>query len=40
MCQADKLVQPHSKTTTVGLKTVSHLGVKLWNYNAVLCNEL
>ena len=28
------------KTTTVGLKTVSYLGAKLWNDNAVLCNEL
>ena len=27
-------------TTTVGLKTVSYLGAKLWNDNAVLCNEL
>ena len=40
MRQAVKLVQPRRKTTTVGLKTVSHLGAKLWNDNAVLCNEL
>ena len=40
MCQSVKLVQPQRKTTTVGLKTVSHLGAKLWNDNAVLCNEL
>ena len=33
-------VQPQRKTTTVGLKTVSYLGAKLWNDNAVLCNEL
>ena len=40
MRQAVKLVQPRRKTTTVGLKTVSYLGAKLWNDNAVLCNEL
>ena len=34
-----KLVQPQRKTTTAGLKTVSYLGAKLWNDNAVLCNE-
>ena len=34
-----KLVQPQRKTTTDGLKTVSYLGAKLWNDNAVLCNE-
>ena len=28
------------KTTIVGLKTVSYLGAKLCNDNAVLCNEL
>ena len=39
MRQAVKLVQPRRKTTTVGLKTVSYLGAKLWNDNAVLCNE-
>ena len=40
MRQAVKLVQPRRKTTTVGLKAVSYLGAKLWNDNAVLCNEL
>ena len=40
MRQAVKLVQPRKKTTTVGLKTVSYLGAKLWNDKAVLCNEL
>ena len=40
MRQAGKSVQPRRKTTTVGLKTVSYLGAKLWNDNAVLCNEL
>ena len=40
MCQCVKLVQPQRKTTTVGLKTVSYLGAKLWNENVVLCNEL
>ena len=40
MRQAVKLVQPRRKTTTVGLKTVSYLGAKLWNDNAVLCNVL
>ena len=40
MRQAVELVQPRRKTTTVGLKTVSYLGAKLWNDNAVLCNEL
>ena len=40
MRQAVKLVQLRRKTTTVGLKTVSYLGAKLWNDNAVLCNEL
>ena len=40
MRQAVKLVQPRRKTTSVGLKTVSYLGAKLWNDNAVLCNEL
>ena len=40
MRQAVKSVQPRRKTTTVGLKTVSYLGAKLWNDNAVLCNEL
>ena len=34
-----KLVEPQRKTTTAGLKTVSYLGAKLWNDNAVLCNE-
>ena len=40
MGQSVKLVQPQRKTTTVGLKTVSYLGAKLWNDNVVLCNEL
>ena len=40
MRQSVKLVQPQRKTTTVGLKTVSYFGAKLWNDNAVLCNEL
>ena len=40
MRQSVKLVQPQRKTTTVGLKTVSYLGAKLLNENAVLCNEL
>ena len=40
MRQAVKLVQPRRKTTTVGLKTVSYLGAKLWNDNAVICNDL
>ena len=40
MRQAVKLVQPRRKTTTSGLKTVSYLGAKLWNDNAVLCKEL
>ena len=40
MRPAVKLVQPRRKTTTVGLETVSYLGAKLWNDNAVLCNEL
>ena len=40
MRQAVELVQPRRKTTTVGLKTVSYLGAKLWNDNVVLCNEL
>ena len=35
-----KLVQPQRKKHTIGLKTVSYLGAKLWNDNAVLCNEL
>ena len=39
MHQCVKLVQPQRKTTTAGLKTVSYLGAKLWNDNAVLCNE-
>ena len=47
-CETDKLfrapscllVQPRRKTTTVGLKTVSYLGAKLWNNKSVLCNEL
>ena len=33
MRQSVKLVQPQRKTTTVGLKTVSYLGAKLWNDN-------
>ena len=40
MRQAVRLVQPRRKTTTVGPKTVSYLGAKLWNDNAVLCDEL
>ena len=40
MHQSVKLVQPQRKTTTVGVKTVLYLGAKLWNDNAVLCNEL
>ena len=40
MRQYVKLVQPQWKKNTVGLKTVSCLGSKLWNDNAVLCNEL
>ena len=40
MRQAVNLVQPRRKATTIGLKTVSYLGAKLWNDNAVLCNEL
>ena len=40
MRQSVKLVQPQRKTITVGLKTVSYLGAKLWNDNAALCNEL
>ena len=40
MCQAVKLEQPRRKTTSVALKTVSYLGAKLWNDNAVWCNEL
>ena len=40
MRQDVKLVQPRRKTTTVGLKTVSYFGAKLWNDNVVLCNEL
>ena len=40
MRQAVKLVQPRRKTTTVGLKTISYLGAKLWNDNSMLCNEL
>ena len=40
MHQSVKLVQPHRKTTTVSLTTVSYLGAKLLNGNAVLCNEL
>ena len=40
MRQSVKLVQLQRKTTTVGLKTVLYLGAKLWNDNAVLCNEL
>ena len=31
MRQSVKLVQPQRQTTTVGLKTVSYLGAKLWN---------
>ena len=41
--QAVKLVQPKRNTTVVCLKvlkTVSYLGAKFWNGNAVLCNEL
>ena len=40
MPQAVKLVQLRRKTTIVSLKTVSYLGAKLWNDNAVLCSEL
>ena len=40
MRQSVKLVQPQRKTTTVGLKTVSYFGTKLWNDNDVLCNKL
>ena len=40
MRQAVKLVKPQRKTTTVGLKTVPYWGDKLWNDNALLCNEL
>ena len=40
MCQSVRLVQPRRKTTIVSFKTVLYLGTKLWNDNAVLCNEL
>ena len=40
MRQAVTFVQPRRKTTTVGLNTVSYLGAKLWNDDAVLCSEL
>ena len=36
MRQYVKLVQPQRKTTTVGLKTVSYLGAKLWNDNVAI----
>ena len=40
MCQSVKLVESQRKTTIVGLRTDSYIGAKLWNDNAVLCNEL
>ena len=40
MRQSVKLVQPQKTTTGVGLKTVSYLGAKPLNDNAVLCNGL
>ena len=42
MCQSVKLVQPQWKKNnhSWSLYIVSYFGAKLWNDNAVLCNEL